>query len=344
MSERGVFAIDRGIFEHPAFAPEPYTEREAWIWMIGAAAWKATRVRVGRHAFDLERGQLAFSTRFLAAKFNWSEARIRRFLKRLESDAMVVVSKTHVSTQITICNYDKYAFGRRTDDAPYDAPNDATATHSRRKEEKLKNLRKKESSVVPQEGDAWNSDRSKAKQASRPGRAEKAKTAWPEGFELDDDMRAFAAEHGWTVPTRQNAEFEKYHQHALQTGRLLKDWVAGWRSWVLKGAEFDGRNTRIAPAPVSTAGAAPIDWSSRVAKFKTNGLWPLPWGPQPGSAGCKAPPDVLIRHGYGTGNGFAFDAQNAPLVGGTSPSVVPERLREMIDRELLGGKHAAAGR
>ena len=76
MSNRGVFAIDRGIFDHQIFAPEPYTEREAWIWMIGAAAWKAQRVRVGRHTISLERGQLAFSTRFLASKFKWSQGKM----------------------------------------------------------------------------------------------------------------------------------------------------------------------------------------------------------------------------------------------------------------------------
>jgi hypothetical protein len=33
MSERGVFAVDRGIFDHSVFAREPFTQREAWIWL-----------------------------------------------------------------------------------------------------------------------------------------------------------------------------------------------------------------------------------------------------------------------------------------------------------------------
>jgi hypothetical protein len=91
---------------------------------------------------ELGRGELAFATRFLASKWRWSEARVRRFLKRLESDAMVYVQTTRDATHITICNYDKYAFGRRTDDAQTDAQTDEPATHSRRKEEEPKNLRK----------------------------------------------------------------------------------------------------------------------------------------------------------------------------------------------------------
>ena len=30
MSEYGTLTIDRGLFGHPVFAAEPFTEREAW--------------------------------------------------------------------------------------------------------------------------------------------------------------------------------------------------------------------------------------------------------------------------------------------------------------------------
>jgi hypothetical protein len=39
--------IQVDIQEHTVFAPEPFTEREAWQWMIGRAAWKETAHRVG---------------------------------------------------------------------------------------------------------------------------------------------------------------------------------------------------------------------------------------------------------------------------------------------------------
>lgn len=133
-----MFAVHRGVFDHPIFAPEPFTEREAWLWMLSAAAWADKRVRVGRAVVDLKRGQLAFALRFLAVKFQWTDSKVRRFLKRLESDAMVAVSATREATQVTICNYDKYAFGRRSDDAQTDAQVDEPPTHQRRKEEEPK--------------------------------------------------------------------------------------------------------------------------------------------------------------------------------------------------------------
>lgn len=147
MSERGVFAVDRGVWDHPIFAPEPYTEREAWMWMCGNAAWKDTKVRVGRTWISVARGQLAYATRFLAQKWRWSDARVRRFLSRLRFDAMVSLSPTREATIITICNYDKYAFGRRADVVESDAQERHEMTRPRRKEEELKNSKKEEKNI-----------------------------------------------------------------------------------------------------------------------------------------------------------------------------------------------------
>jgi hypothetical protein len=138
MTAGGFFAIDRGVWDHPMFAKEKFSEREAWIWLISSAAWEPIRVRVGRASFDLARGQCAFALRFLAEKWQWSEPRVRRFLKRLTDDAAVLVLATREATLITICNYDDYQSSRRTDVAENDAALDAESTNPRRKEERNK--------------------------------------------------------------------------------------------------------------------------------------------------------------------------------------------------------------
>jgi hypothetical protein len=131
----GVFAVSRGLFEHPLFAAEPYTEREAWIWLIKEAAWKGRRVRVGSSVIDLKRGQCAFSTRFLANKWQWSESKVRRFLNKLKTDAMVLADTDAGVTRLTICNYDEYQIVGAPTDAVIDAQTDAAPTQERRKEE-----------------------------------------------------------------------------------------------------------------------------------------------------------------------------------------------------------------
>ena len=148
MSERGVFAVDRGIFDHPMFAPEPYTEREAWLWMLSAAAWTDRRVRAGKVMVELKRGQLAFATRFLADKWKWAHSRVVRFLKRLEIDTMVSTLATRETTLITICNYNQYQFGRNTDETPIETQTDTQPERDRNKEKELNNLITKDSCPV----------------------------------------------------------------------------------------------------------------------------------------------------------------------------------------------------
>lgn len=119
MNQRGVFAVARAVFDHPIFAPEPYTEREAWMWMVGAALWKPKQVRAGRRMAMLQRGQLMYAERFLAEKWRWSKSSVRRFLIRLQSESMATLDVNRDATLITICNYEKYAFdGKQKESQP----------------------------------------------------------------------------------------------------------------------------------------------------------------------------------------------------------------------------------
>lgn len=131
----GYFAVHRGVFEHPMFARDPFSEREAWMWIIGQAAWQPKRVRVGRGVFDLARGQCAFALRFLAEKWQWSVSKVRGFLQRLVNDAMILANPTRDATLITVCNYNEYQpnanAGQHADGTP--------TARSRHKEEEVNN-------------------------------------------------------------------------------------------------------------------------------------------------------------------------------------------------------------
>lgn len=140
MADRGYVAISRWFFDHPIFAAEALTEREAFQWMIMEAAWEPRRVRRGRVVIDLGRGEFAHSIRFMATAWKWSEAHVRRFLKKLKSDGMLTIQPTHDVTHVTVCNYEKFQNPRRTDDAQSDAQTDAGATRERRKLEPLNHL------------------------------------------------------------------------------------------------------------------------------------------------------------------------------------------------------------
>ena len=104
----GTINISRDLWDDTAFAHEPFSEREAWVWMIAEASWKARARRVGDYVVSLERGQLAHSTRFMAETFGWTHSKARRFLDRLERLGMIERKTGTGVSVITICNYDKY--------------------------------------------------------------------------------------------------------------------------------------------------------------------------------------------------------------------------------------------
>lgn len=134
MSERGVFAVDRGIFDHPTLDDgEPFSRREAWLWMVSEAEWQPRKRKRGGVVVSLKRGQLAHSLRFMAAAWKWSEVKVRRFLAALKSDAMIDAQTDAGVTLVTICKYNEYQRVSLPDDAESGAVSDAEATQDRRK-------------------------------------------------------------------------------------------------------------------------------------------------------------------------------------------------------------------
>ena len=108
MSDPGYFAVHRSVWEHDLFEPALFSEREAWMWLVSSAVWKPSKVRIGNKMVALDRGELAFSERFLAEKWQWAKSKVHRFLALLEIEKMIARNSDHGLNHITICNYDKY--------------------------------------------------------------------------------------------------------------------------------------------------------------------------------------------------------------------------------------------
>lgn len=131
----GFYLMHRGWMDHPVFKAEPFTEREAWQWLIENAAWKDGRVRIKAFVVEVKRGQVAASLRYMAEKWQWQESRVRRFLGRLAKERMVECVADAGVNVITVCNYDDYQIASCVDDAP----TDAAATQQRRSSDANKN-------------------------------------------------------------------------------------------------------------------------------------------------------------------------------------------------------------
>lgn len=160
MSEqRGVFAVSRSIWDDPDFAPQEFTEREAFMWLVGAAAWNDRSVRGSAGPVALARGEFCFSVRFLGDKWKWSKSRVDRFLDRLENRDIIRASDRDSAKVYSIKNYNRYqVVGLPERDSERDTDRDASGTaagQQRDKEETLKHSNK-DSLPVKEAFDAYN--------------------------------------------------------------------------------------------------------------------------------------------------------------------------------------------
>ncbi len=104
----GNVIIARALLKHEAFKDQPFTEREAFMWLIMEASWKERVKRVGNVTVTLERGQLAASVRFMAEAWQWEKSTVDRFLQRLKKRDMIGTDSGTGVNVITVCNYNEY--------------------------------------------------------------------------------------------------------------------------------------------------------------------------------------------------------------------------------------------
>lgn len=110
--------IQTSIFDHEVFAAEPFSEREAWMWLISKAAWKDTKHRIGHNVVDVPTGSMFLTLREMQATWRWkSDKRVRSFLSMLEREEMIETKTDAGKTQVSICNYSRYQDSGRTEDA-----------------------------------------------------------------------------------------------------------------------------------------------------------------------------------------------------------------------------------
>jgi hypothetical protein len=219
MNGRGVFAVDRGIWSHPLLdRGEPFTRREAWLWLVSEAAWKPHQHRVGGRTIEVGRGQVVHSLRFMAAAWRWPEPNVRRLIRSLVSDAMVDAATDAGITIITICNYNKYQRVSLPTDAPSDAETDARVTQERRRLEDRETIKDKE------------------KPSLRSGAQTRNGTRLPDDWQPSEDDIAYAFDHGVSGTRLSDTieEFKNYWQSVAGKDALKANWSKTFRNRVLQ--------------------------------------------------------------------------------------------------------------
>ncbi len=112
MKPKGYCYAYRSAWTHPAF--NDLREAAIWNFLYQNAFWEDGVRNFNGSTFNLKRGQIVVSIRFLAQGFGISEKGARGVIQKLEKLGMVVKQGASKGTVITICNYDTYQIKQKT--------------------------------------------------------------------------------------------------------------------------------------------------------------------------------------------------------------------------------------
>lgn len=220
----GVYGVSRRVWDDPDFPDETYSEREAWLWLVGAAAWKAIRSRDnnGRRV-AIERAEFSFALSFLATKFHWTKSKVERFLARLEKRDMLRDASRDGSKVYLIKNYNAFQIVGLPDRDANEAHTETPARRQRDKEE---------------EGETLNTSSLRSEDAAeQPVVRTSRATRWPSEAVVPEDWIQAAGmkrvERGLeAIDLRYEAERFQNYWAAKSGGNATKvDWRLTWLNW-----------------------------------------------------------------------------------------------------------------
>jgi hypothetical protein len=293
MTERGFIAVARSLLKHPVVgAAKPYSDLEAWLWLLFKATWKPYRVAAKngqtRGVVALERGQLTYARSYMAEAWGWTEKRVRTFLHRLETEGQIELQAGRLQTVISVCNYDDYQTptgesGRQT------GRQDGRQRAGNGPEEEQINKGRKERSrslaAEPEGFEEWYSayPRKKARQdALRAFR--KAVPSQISAKALTERTKRYAA--NWSGRPKSDLTYCPYPATWLNSGQFLDSEELG--------AEANGSQPVISLPATDPSRFTEADWLKRLKLHREGRPWSERyWGPPPGQLGCLVPSELL---------------------------------------------------
>ena len=106
------FTVDRRLLESELWLDEPFTRAQAWLDLIGRAAYEDNELT--------KRGELVISERALARRWKWNKPKVHRFMLWLEKEGMIkrttyrTTNRTTNGTTVSVEKYDVFQLPRTT--------------------------------------------------------------------------------------------------------------------------------------------------------------------------------------------------------------------------------------
>jgi hypothetical protein len=291
----GYYRVHRKWMNNPVFKQEPFTECQAWIWLIEEVAFQPRRVRSGDTVIELERGQLSHSLRFMAEAWGWSKSRVGRFVDRLQSETMVGTDTGTGQLVITLCNYEKFqAVAKQVGQPP-----GQEAGHTWDSRGTNYNEGNKLEVVSPSENDSSEDSKSNSEQQKQldqefeifwsaipsgqkrdKGKARKPFVNARASSDLETLCGAIAAYHQFEDTKGTETKFRKLPATWLNAGSWEND---------------DIQKLLTNPEKPKAETWNQVEWVSRLEVALETRLWPSDWGSKPGDAECLVPRHMITE-------------------------------------------------
>jgi len=209
----GYIKLHRSICENPMWESEPFTKSQAWVDLLLNANYVERKIIIRGQTLTVQRGQIAWSEVTMSARWKWSRNKVRRFLKALSDEGMIVQQAEHLTSLVTICNYEEYQGRDTADETTSETPDDtADETSDGTQHKKGKKVKKEKKGTRAPEKPI------------------------PSDFQITEQMREWAKAQNFTHDV--DASTTKWINAMTASNRTYIDWVAAWRNGMLKAQEW----------------------------------------------------------------------------------------------------------
>ena len=134
----------RSLTDHWVWQDKPFSKGQAWMDLLLMVNHCEKKVLIDGKLIKIERGQTVTSIRKLCDKWGWSNTKVKRFLKMLEDDSMLVVKSDTKKTVINVVNYSVYqdSENEKTTEKRQSNDTETSQKHTNKNEKNDKNEKK----------------------------------------------------------------------------------------------------------------------------------------------------------------------------------------------------------
>lgn len=115
MASKGWIKLHRKIRENYLWTDKPFSRGQAWIDLLIMASHEDNKFMLGSDLIESKAGDIVTSEVKLMDRWGWSKSKVRKFLKMLETDQMIIKKADRKKTTIFIVNWGKYQNGETTE-------------------------------------------------------------------------------------------------------------------------------------------------------------------------------------------------------------------------------------